>query len=251
LCLPKQLCVMNRREVLTELGPDAGALRDQDREAILFDLGLAAWQSDLCLRVSDPNVVAQLRVHAGRGVFEPGNPAMSVVLASSPHRVFVSRLGRIEVFGPIPSPNGKSPEGPHTHVLPKLLSHRRTHSATEQIPEGWIPCAHLYPAHPAKDGLGHSRPFDSGCHDAFQKILGTFGNPDFMALKQRVLAAVAAGEDPSAIVLTNNRFARTNVRVVLRQLKASGQALPALPAWIRAHEQAVQAEMDEDPHGRG
>ena len=44
---------------------------------------------------------------------------MAVILAASPHRVFVSRVGRIEVFQAIPSANGKSPEGPHTHVLPK------------------------------------------------------------------------------------------------------------------------------------
>jgi hypothetical protein len=59
-------------------------------------------------------------------VFEPGNPAMGMILAANPHRVFISRLGRIEVYQPIPPPSGKSPEGPHTHVLPRLLKSGRT-----------------------------------------------------------------------------------------------------------------------------
>ena len=200
----------------------------EDRQATLFDLGLGALQVDVCIRVADPKVTAELLSHAGRPLFEPGNPAMSVILASSPHRVFASRLGRIEVFQPIPPPTGQSPEGPHTHVLPKLLQHRRTHSATEPVPVGWIPCAHLYPPHPVTDGSGHARAFDWGRHEAFQEMLRRFGDPELVSLKQRVVAAVAAGGDPSTVPVIDNRFARTNIRVVLRQLNAAVEPLPAL-----------------------
>jgi hypothetical protein len=236
LCLPERRCAMNQRTVLTELGADAEAVREQDREATLFDLGLGALQVDVCVRVINPHAAAQLRSHTGRTLFEPGNPAMSVILATSPHRIFVSQLGRIEVFQPIPPANGKSPDGPHTHVLPKLLLQRRTHAATEPVPDGWVPSAHLYPAHPTKDASGRRQPFDRARHDTFQKILRDFGDPEFYALKQRVVAAVAAGDDPSVIELPNNRFTRTNVRVVLRQLKAAGGISPSLMKWLAAHE---------------
>ena len=43
---------------------------------------------------------------------------MGVILASNPHRVFASRLGRIEVFQPIPPVDGKSPTGPHPTSSP-------------------------------------------------------------------------------------------------------------------------------------
>jgi hypothetical protein len=238
LCLPEDRCGMSRRSVLTELGPDDGALREQDRDSILFDLGIDALQADLCIRVSDPNVLAQLREQEGRPLTESDNPAICVIVAASPHRVFVSRVGRIEVYQPIPDPHGKSPEGPHTHVLPDLLHHRRTHAATEQIPEGWVPCAHLYPAHAAKDALGHSRAFDPARHDAFQSMLQMFGDPNFVSLKQRVVAAVTAGEDPSAITVPDQRFARTNIRVVLRQLKAAQEDSPALAAWLAAFDRS-------------
>jgi hypothetical protein len=250
LCLREDRCVMSRRRGLTELGPDDAALRAEDRDAILFDLGIAALQADLCIRVADPELAAKLRVHTGHALLEPGSAAMGLIVAASPHRVFMTRLGRIEVYQPIPDAKGKSPEGPHTHVLPKLLSHGRTHAATEQVPDGWVPCAHLYPAHPARDALGQSRRFDAARHDAFQNMLRIYGNPEFIALKQRVASAVAAGEDPSVIEVTGQRFARTNVRVTLRQLKALREDTPSLAAWMAAHERAGEIDGDDEERHR-
>ena len=253
LCLPEGRCAMNRRTALTALGPDAEALREQDREAVLFDLGLGALQVDACVRVADPEVIDELSPHIGRSLFEPGNPAMKIILAASPHRVFVGRLGRIEVFQPIPPADGKSPEGPHTHVLPKLLQHRRTYAATEAVPDGFVPCAHLYPAHPVRDAFGRGRPFDGGRHEAFQNILRAFGDPASLALKQRIIAAIAAGSDPTAIAVTDHRFARTAVRVALRQLCATDNASPARAAWMAAHEPPDRSEPEDedDPHAQG
>jgi hypothetical protein len=245
LCLPDDGCAMGRRRVLTELGPDTDALREADRTAILFDLGLDALQVDACIRVADPQVAAALREHVGRGVFEPGNPAMSIIVPANPHRVFVSRLGRIEVYAPIPPAHGKSPEGPHTHVLPKLLSHRRTHPATEPVPAGWIPCAHMYPAHPLKDGLGRPLPFVRSRYDAFQRMLDRFGDPDAVNLKQQVAAAVTGGGDPSVVVAPGGRFGRATIRIALRQLHAADAALPQLAAWLDAHDRILPAEPDD------
>jgi hypothetical protein len=74
LCLPRQLCGMNRRFELTETGADAHALRSEDQGGILFDLGLGLLQVDAFVRPR------------------------------------------------------------HTHVLPRLLAHGRTHPATEPLP---------------------------------------------------------------------------------------------------------------------
>jgi hypothetical protein len=246
LCLPEARCTMSERTVLTELGPDAQALRERDRGAILFDLGLGALQADCCVRVADPHVAARLRAHCGHPVF--GSPAMGVILAANPHRVFVSRLGRIEVFQPIPPPDGNSPEGPHTHVLPGLLRHRRSHAATEPIPEGFVPCAHIYPAHPAKDHMGRPRPFDRARHDAFQAMLRKFGDPKFLALKRHVMNAIEAGADPSAVPFTDQRFVRTNIRVTLRQIRATQDETPALAAWLATHERNAHGDAADDPH---
>ena len=224
LCLPADACAMNRRTTLTELGPDGEALRPEDRGGILFDMGLGTLQADICIRTADPGLIGILRAAAGRSLFEPGNPAMGAIVAAGPHRIFMARFGRCEVYQPIPPAYGKSPEGPHTHVLPKLLRSGRTHAATEPVPDGFVPCAHLVPAHPLKDGLGHRRPWDQQAHDAFQAMLGEYGDVRLLALKSRLAAAMASGASADAAAIPADRFARHVARVLLRQMLQSGHA---------------------------
>jgi hypothetical protein len=248
LCLPVELCAMNRRDVLTELGADTGALREQDRAGVLFDIGLEALQADLCIRTSDLEAIERLRSHAGRSVFEPGNPVMGVILAVNPHRVFVSRIGRIEVYQPIPPATGKSPDGPHTHLLPKLLRSKRSHPATEPVPDGWVPCAHFYPPHPAKDAMGKPRPFDQRLHQAFQRLMDMHGLPESVALKQQVTRAVLDGQPPFAPETISDRAGRTCIRIALRQIKATGSSSRSLPAWLEAFDR-VDHEISDDGDG--
>ena len=244
LCLSDADSAMAGRTVLTELDADTEALRPQDRESVLFDLGLGAPHADFCVRIDNCDTAAQLRQHADRAVFEPGNPAMGLILAANPHRVFISRLGRIEVYQPIPPASGKSPDGPHTHVLPRLLKSGRTHPATEPIPEGWIPCAHVYPPHPVRDGSGETRPFDAARHDSFQSVIERFGSPETLAIKRRVMDAISAQQPPSA--MAHDRHGRTSIRIALRQLKASGHVSPVLQSWLRNFDPAgLESDADE------
>ena len=244
LCLPQADCAMNGRIVLTEIGPDHDALREEDRDGLLFDLGLGALQADFCVRIDDTDTAAQLRAHAGRPVFEPGNLAMGIILHANPHRVFISRIGRIEVYQPIPPPSGKSPEGPHTHVLQKLLRSGRTHPATEPIPPGWIPCAHLYPPHPLRDALGEPRPFDPQRHSAFQQMMTACGDPETIAIKRRVIDAIRAGKPPLDIAV--DRHGRTSIRIALRQMRAEGHASPVLTAWLAQLDEGILDDNDDE-----
>lgn len=225
LCLPKAACAMGRRTVFTELGPDRDAVRRQDRAAILFDLGLGVLQADTCIRTADPAAIAILRAGQGRSLLEPGNPLMREILRIGPHRVFRCRFGRVEVYQPIPAPTEKSPEGPHTHVLPRLLAHGRTHAATIPIPKGWVPCMTVFPPNPARDGSGHRKPFDLEQHVAFQGLIGRFGDPGLVAIKQAVMSEVGSAAGWNAMT----RAERTAARVGERQraylaAKARGEA---------------------------
>jgi hypothetical protein len=244
-CLPEADGAMNQRAALTEIGADPRPLREQDRGAILFDLGLGVHQADCCIRSADAELIAGLRAQAGRSLFEPGNTAMGLILRHSPHRVFATRVGRAEVFQPIPEPGGKALDGPHTHVLPKLLAHKRTHAATEPIPRGFVSCAHLYPAHPLRDGYGRAIPFDAGRYAAFQRLLSRYGDIEQVRLKRNVVKALNAGAGPEAIALPSDRFAQASIRIALRQVKASGGPSPALTAWFMAHDNGPAADPDE------
>ncbi|WP_019902916.1 hypothetical protein [Methylobacterium sp. 77] len=183
LCLPRDACAMNARSAITELGPDREAARIEDREGIVFDLGLGLLAVDACIRTRDAGLIARLRDVAGRGLFDPTHPMAADLVAAGPHRVFVTRIGRIEVFAPIPPAAGAAIVGPHTHILPQILRLGRTHAATAPIPTGWVPCGAFHPPHPCKDVAGRCIPFRRDRHDAFQALLAGWGDPDLLAAK--------------------------------------------------------------------
>jgi hypothetical protein len=215
LCLPDAACAMGRRAVLTELGPDVAAVRPQDRTAILFDLGLGLDAVDACVRVADPAAVDRLRAGIGQAIFAAGSAAGRTIATLGPHRVFIARFGRIEVYTPVPPAGGATPPGPHSHVLPRLLRLRRTHAATAPIPAGLVPCASLHPGHPCRDAAGRPAPFDAGRHAAFGRLLETWGDPDLAALRRAVLAGHEL--DPRAV---DGRAARSALRAARAQRRA-------------------------------
>ena len=228
LCLPKNAAARHGRRLLAELGSDEGAVRPQDRGAVLFDMGLACLQVDVCVRSAEPDVVAALRAGRGRSLLEHGNRLMTEMPKLSPHRVFVCHFARAEVYQPVPPPDGVSPSGPHTHVLPRLMREDRTHAATVPIPEGWVPCAHCTLTS-ARDAEGRERPFEAVVHERFQSLLEQLGDPVLWDLKQRVLQALDAGCDPSIEPGAMSHQERTAVRVALRQWSV-GRAKTAIPS---------------------
>lgn len=234
LCLPEAGCAMSRRSAFTEIGPDAEALRPEDRGHILFDLGLACRQLDVLIRVR-PEDAPSLRPHLGKPVFVEQSPALGAILPLQPPRIFIGRGGRCEIFQPIPPPDGQSPEGPHTHILPHLMKGGRTHAATTPIPEGLVPFAHAFPPHPAKDMNGRPRPFDREAYERFQTLLARYGAPDLVALKRRLIDA-----PPEALAViagsASGRHARLATRATLAQL-----------AMLRPDDEVVRALLKESP----
>ena len=198
LCLPRDAAAMSGRTVVTELGADRDAVRPQDRDAILFDLGLGGEQAEVCVRSADPEAIALLRAACGRPLLE-SSALLHRLPALSPHRVFCCRMGRVEVYQPIPAPDGKSPEGPHTHVLPRLLAHGRLNAATVPVPDGWLAGMCLFPGPSAVARRRRTDCVRRGALCAFQSLMGRFGDPALVAGKQAAFAtqpeAIADGDD--------------------------------------------------------
>lgn len=144
LCLPQDQAQLATRAVLTALGPDTLAIRPEDRAGEMFDLGLATPTLDALIRTTDTDLIAALRAAEGATLFARTD-LLGQIGASGSHRVFLSALGRIEVFQPIPPSDGTSPEGPHTHLLPKLLAHKLGHAANLPIPDGLAVCLSIHP----------------------------------------------------------------------------------------------------------
>jgi hypothetical protein len=233
ICVDEGEAEMHRRARLTEVGPDAAAIRPEDRGAVLFDLGLGVAAVDAHVRTRDRDLLAVLARAEGTSVLSGDAAVMREIVARSPHRVFVSRLGRLEVYQAID--RTRSPSGPHTHVLPRLLRAGRSHSANVPLPQGLVGSLTVYPPNPVLDALGRSRPYDRGAHEAFQALLLEHGPPALVAAKLRAIEAVRLRkppDDPNAL----GRAERTAVRVALRQLRHAEGASPSLDAWRAAFE---------------
>ncbi len=233
-CLPEAESAMNRRAVLTELGPDAQALRAQDRDAVRFDLGLDVVQVDCCIRTTDVELIAGLRAQAGRSLFEPGNPAMGLILRHSPHRVFVTRAGRAEVYQGIPAPGGTAPEGP-AHPCAAEAARAQAHACGDRADPARLRLlrAPLSGASAARRLTAARGAFDAARYAAFQRLLSRYGDVEHVRLKRNVAKALNAGAGPEAIAMPDERFAQAAIRVALRQLKASEGPSPASPPGSR------------------
>ncbi|MEM7441269.1 MAG: hypothetical protein AAF393_16875 [Pseudomonadota bacterium] len=250
LCLPADAAMMNQRAVLTELGPDDAAIRAEDAGAVLFDMGLAQPQVDFCVRTADHVLLDMLRAGEGRSLFEPDNPAMPAILKAHPHRVALTRLGRVEVYQMIGGPDtgGKSPEGPHTHVLPKLLRAGRTHSANTPIPDGWVPCCGFHPKSPVMGRMGEDRDFDPDAFAAFQDLLSVWGPEDYTDQKRGVWAALDAGAAPDTWQEPPTRVARAGLRNAIRQWRRQHEDSALVAAWAQIFD---GGQGDADPENPG
>ncbi|GAA6190663.1 hypothetical protein [Phaeobacter sp. NW0010-22] len=249
LCLPAAEAAMHQRNVLTELGPDANALRDTDRDAILFDMGLGQFQVDFCIRTADAELLGVLRDCAGQSLFEPGNPAMGAILKAHPHRVALTRLGRVEVYQMIGGPDtgGKSPEGPHTHVLPKLLRAERTHSANTPIPEGLVPCCGVHPQNPVIGRLGEDKSFVKEAFEMFQALLNGWGPEDYLMGKNAAWSGLHRGTAATEVNEPTSRIGRAGWRNGIRQWRVLHGNSALLSDWATAFDRDPDQTDPENP----
>jgi hypothetical protein len=246
LCLPAADAAIESRSVLTELGEDRDAIRPNDRRARLFDMGLGLPHVEACVRSDDPATIETLRRYCGRSLMSDAFDLFLKMPELSPNRVFVSRLGRAEIFQPIPTEHGRTPEGPHTHVLPKLLKARRTHAADVPIPEGWVASATIYPANPLRDVLGRPKAFAAHEHQAWITLFEAHALDDLREVKRATIERVERGEAPNSAT-SFSRAERLAIRVALRQHRVTRGDSVALASWRAAFDRPEGIDPDAPP----
>jgi hypothetical protein len=246
LCLPEADAAIESRGVLTELGEDRDAIRPNDRRARLFDMGLGLPHVEACVRSDDPAIVETLRAYCGRSLMSDAFELFLKMPALSPNRVFASRLGRTEIFQPIPTEHGRTPEGPHTHVLPKLLKARRAHAADVPIPAGWVAAATIYPANPLRDVLGRPKAFTAHEHQAWTTLFDAYSLDDLREVKRATIEHVERGEAPDAAT-SYSRVERLAIRVALRQYRVVRGDSTVLASWRTAFDRPEGIDPDAPP----
>lgn len=126
------------------LGQDSSALINEEANA-LYDLGLGRKEARFCVRVSKGPAQQSLEAAVGLSFVESLPKIGSSLIAESPTRVVETALGRLEVQGAIPPPDARSPEGPHTHLLPDHLATGRALPVGMDLPPSYLPGAIYYP----------------------------------------------------------------------------------------------------------
>ena len=218
--------------VIQALGCDSEALRPQDRQSQWFNLGVSCGAVRMCARTADPQLIAALTRVAGTALL--ADPAlMGEILRGQPHRVMVSPAGRIEVYQPIPAPDGKSPEGPHTHLLPKLIG-KGAHSANTPIPAPLQSMLTLHPRSPSRDALCVRHTYNPADDAAFAPLLAQFGLPSDTEIQTAIETSVTSDVAPSTFAWPDERRGRTKARITLRRLAARGDTRVA--PWKALHD---------------
>ena len=229
---------------IAALGPDVDALDPKERGAELFDLGVATGGVRMCVRTHDKSLSGALTANAGRELLGTHELILKI-LAAQPHRVMLSAAGRIEVYQPIPSADQTSPSGPHTHLLPKLIAARRTHSSNVPVPRGWHPVMTAHPRSPWRDADNVRVPYDEAADTAFAPLLERFGLPEDKQVRDSVTHAVKSGADATAFSWPSTRRGRTAARITLRRLAAA--RTPAVIHWRAMRDNApVEEDADSD-----
>ncbi len=235
-CLPKPA---DTPQIVHRLGPDKDALRPEDRDAILYDQGVAIGHVRMCIRTKDPELIAAMDALEGKSVLSPdASQAHGLILKTSPNRVMLSPIARVEVYAPIPGPGGQSPLGPHTHLLPKLIASGHTHAANAPIPEGLQPVLSLHPGSPWRDNAGKKRgDFDPNLDAVFESILQRHALPDDRKIRSATEEAVKAGADPKTYPWPTTRRGRVQARITLRRL-AQKMGEDKVASWKNLYDRA-------------
>ena len=214
LALPEPLSRLPANHVITALGADTGTIRSRDRDKQLFDLGLGSDLARFCVRTGDSNLEKELTSFCGKALSDQQHTLPGLLQHSSPQRIVVSALGRIEVYTPIPQKGGHTEAGPHTHLLPGLLGKDKT-----VLPPGYSAVMHIYPPHPLHDKYGVEKPCDPAQYHAFQDVLKKVGIEDY--LKAKAAAAGTTGKQAG----DNSRWydiARRIVKIQEQQMRIRG-----------------------------
>lgn len=240
-CVPRPRTVS--RTIIAH-GPDAEAVRAEDRASRLYDLGVGSGAVRMCLRTGDQRLIDALDAAEGQSLLS--EPAlMSEVLRAQPHRVLLSPAGRMEVFQPIPPTDGESPEGPHTHLLPRLIAKDRPHSANTPIPDDLQSALSMHPRSPWRTMLGEKRPYDAGIDAAFAPMLARYGLAEDALIEADLLAALDRGTMPELAEWPETRRGRAKARIVLRRLAVAGDE--RVMPWRVLHDRApVEIEEGEE-----
>ncbi|WP_323772120.1 DUF1289 domain-containing protein [Antarctobacter sp.] len=130
---------------LTALGRDDATLLPHNAGGMRFDLGLGRRAARFTVRC-DALLAASLTRAAGTAWPDHLSRTGLPLRDASPVRVIETPCLRLEIDAAIPLPDGTSPAGPHTHLLPDHIALGLDTLPTVPMPAGYVATALILPS---------------------------------------------------------------------------------------------------------
>lgn len=145
LAVPVGRAIRDAPAALTALGPDDAALLTRDAGGPRFDLGLGRRAARFTVRCN-ASLATTLTRAAGTTWPDHLSRTGLPLRDASPVRVIETPCLRVEIDAKIPMPDGTSPDGPHTHLLPDHIAQGLDTPPTVPMPAGYVATALILPA---------------------------------------------------------------------------------------------------------
>lgn len=220
---------------IRHLGQDKHAIREGEDAAELFDLGVGVGVVRMAIRTQDQELISDLVAHEGQRLIDAPQLGKQIYDAQ-PHRIAFSPAGRIEVYQPIPAPDGESPDGPHTHLLMNLVPKQQPHPATTPIPDGMQSVLNFTPKSPWRTNRGERHTFDPVQDAALQPYLERFGLAEDREVEEKLRDQISKGQEPDRNLWPKTRRGRAKARIVLRRMAVDGNS--RVKAWRETFDKA-------------
>ncbi len=198
--------------VLRELGKDANPLEEHHKDHILFDLGVGLRNSLFCIRTCHDELIALMRGYIGKKITTTQHPILEAIVDVSPTRVVSSKIGRIEVYQKIS--RVRTPKGPHTHLLPKLLSLTSKQSEDNSPSTKSLPMITFYPKRRSRHD-----PYGIKSCQNFNRLLRIFGDRDYYRAKNLAISGLLKNDLAENLRCFQSSIEKTALKITLLQSK--------------------------------
>ncbi|MDQ0324912.1 putative Fe-S protein YdhL (DUF1289 family) [Rhodopseudomonas julia] len=131
---------------LAAAGPDQGAIREGDRDALAFELGFGSPVARFFIRTNDPALQRRLQVLEGKPWQQALAEAGSEIREGSADRIILTSIGRMEIYSPSATSDHRAQESARTQLSPEAIAGGQEMPAEIELPKAYAPCAIFYPA---------------------------------------------------------------------------------------------------------
>ena len=188
--------------VLRELGKDANPLEENHKDHILFDLGVGLRNSLFCIRTCHDELIALMRGYIGKKITTTQHPILEAIVDVSPTRVY-QKISR-----------ARTPKGPHTHLLPELLSVANKQSVENSPSTKSLPMMTFYPKRRSRrDPCGIK-----SCQN-FNRLLRIFGDRDYYRAKNLAISGLLKNDLAENLRYFQSSIEKTALKITLLQSK--------------------------------